>query len=278
MTSRVLSLGTTATLSSGYNIPLLGLGVYENDDCVPACIAALKHGYRHIDSARYYQNEDQVGRAVRGSGVPREEVFVTTKIYDPHHGYESTVRAVDESLQCFSFDYIDLYLIHSPLSGKQRRLETWRALLDLQKAGKLRTVGVSNYGMKHLDEIRDAGLEVPAVNQIEVHPFCQQRPIVEYCREHGIFVQAYCPLVRGQLGDPVLQDVARKYNKDVAQILVRWSLQHGFNPLPKSSRPERVVSNADVYDFDISVEDMAKIDALDQGAAGATSWNPVDSE
>ncbi|KAH9840557.1 Aldo/keto reductase [Rhodofomes roseus] len=273
-----LKLDTTVKLPSGYTVPLLGLGVYQNDDCVPACLAALKHGYRHIDSARMYRNEDQVGQAVRESGIPREKVFVTTKIYDPDHGYESTLKVVDESLQRFGFDYIDLYLIHSPLSGKKRRLETWRALLDAQKAGKIRTVGVSNYGIKHLEEIREAGLAQPAVNQIEVQPFCQQRPIVEYCREHGIFVQAYCPLVRGRFDEPVLQEVARKYKKDVAQVLVRWSLQHGFSPLPKSARPERVVSNADVYDFQISEEDMAKLDALDKGAAGATSWNPVDAE
>ncbi|KAI0728939.1 Aldo/keto reductase [Fomitopsis betulina] len=238
---RVPSLETTARLSSGYSIPFLGLGLYENDECIPACLAALEHGYRHIDSARYYRNEDQVGRAVRESGVPREDVFVTTKIYDTHHGYESTVKAVHESLQHFGF--------------------------GLQRGGKLRTVG-----------FRSAGFDVPAVNQIEVHPFCQQRPIVEYCRKHGIFVQAYCPLVRGQFDDHVLQDVARRYNKDVAQVLVRWSLQHEFSPLPKSSRPERVVSNADVYDFEISMKDMARMDALDRGAAGATSWNPVDSE
>ncbi|KZT64083.1 Aldo/keto reductase [Daedalea quercina L-15889] len=273
-----LNLETTVKLQSGYTMPLLGLGVYENDDCVPACLAALKHGYRHIDSARYYRNEDQVGRAVRESGVHREEVFVTTKIYHPDHGYETTLEAIDESLQRFGFDYIDLYLIHSPLSGKKRRLETWRALLDAQKAGKLRTVGVSNYGIKHLEEIREAGLAIPAVNQIEVQPYCQQRAIVAYCREYGIFVQAYCPLVRGRFDDSVLQQVARKYRKDVAQVLVRWSLQHGFSLLPKSSRPERVVSNADVYDFCIAEEDMAKIDALDKGAAGATSWNPVDAE
>ncbi|KAH9916484.1 Aldo/keto reductase [Fomitopsis serialis] len=276
--SGTLNLDTAVTLPSGHTMPLLGLGVYQNDDCVPACLAALKHGYRHIDSARMYRNEAQVGQAVRESGVPRAEVFVTTKIYDPDHGYESTLKAVDESLQSFGFDYIDLYLIHSPLSGKERRLETWRALLDAQKAGKVRTAGVSNYGIKHLKEIRDAGLETPAVNQIEVQPFCQQGPIVEYCRKNGIFVQAYCPLVRGRFDDPVLQEVARKYNKDGAQVLVRWSLQHGYNPLPKSSRPDRVVSNAAVYDFDISGEDMAKVDALDKGAAGATSWNPVDAE
>ncbi|KAH9840558.1 NADP-dependent oxidoreductase domain-containing protein [Rhodofomes roseus] len=261
-------------------MPLLGLGVYLNNECFPACVAALKHGYRHIDSARLYHNEAEVGRAVRESGVPRSEVFVTSKIGSGsgEHGYESTLKAVDSSLQRFGFDYLDLYLIHDPLSGKQKRLETWRALLEAKKAGKLRTVGVSNYGVKHLEEIREAGLEAPAVNQIELQPFCQQKEIVEYCSKNNIFIQAYCPLVRGQFGNPVLREVAQKYNKDVAQVLVRWSLQRGFSPLPKSSQPARVVSNADLYDFEISAEDLAKIDALDQGKKGAISWNPVDAD
>jgi len=272
------TLKSSARLSSGYTMPLLGLGVFQNSDCSPACLAALKHGYRHIDSARVYGNEVDVGRAVRESGVPRSEVFVTSKIVNSEHGFESAIRAVDSSLQRFGFDYIDLFLIHDPLSGKQRRLETWRALLEAKKAGKLRTVGVSNFGVKHLEEIREAGLETPAVNQIELQPFCQQKDIVEYCNKHGIFVQAYCPLVRGRFDNPVLKEVAKKYNKEVAQVLVRWSLQRGFSPLPKSSQPTRVVSNADLYDFEISAEDMAKIDALDQGKKGAISWNPVDAD
>lgn len=139
-----LTLSTSVRLSSGYAMPLLGLGVYENDDCAPACLAAIKHGYRHIDSAQYYRNEAQVGNAVRESGVPRAEVFVTSKVYDPYHGYEQTLKAVDASLADFGLDYLDLYLIHSPLSGKERRLASWRALLHARDAGKLRTVGVSN--------------------------------------------------------------------------------------------------------------------------------------
>ncbi|KAF9808121.1 hypothetical protein IEO21_07975 [Rhodonia placenta] len=258
-------------------MPLLGLGVYQNDDCTPACLAALQHGYRHIDSARMYRNEAQVGAAVRQSGVPRGEVFVTTKIAQNEHGYDRTVRAVDESLQRFGFDYLDLYLIHSPLSGTALRLETWKALLKAKEDGKVRTTGVSNYGVHHLEEIRAAGLEKPAINQIELHPFCQQRPIVAYCEKNGIVVQAYCPLVRGRFSDPVLQEVAAKYKKDVAQVLVRWSLQHGYSPLPKSAQPARVVSNADLYDFEIAAEDMARLDALDQGKDGAISWNPVDA-
>ncbi|KAI0936118.1 hypothetical protein AcV5_004339 [Taiwanofungus camphoratus] len=273
-----LSLSSTVALPSGFSMPLLGLGGFHNEDCIPAFIAALKCGYRHIDSARLYNSEAQVGQSVRQCGIPRSEVFVTSKIYHSDHGYESTLKAVDESLQKFGFDYLDLYLIHSPLSGKEKRLATWKALLDVQKTGKLRTVGVSNYGVKHLEEIREAGLATPAVNQIELQPFCQQKAIVEYCNKHGIIVQAYCALVRGELSNPVLQEVAQKYKKDVAQVLVRWSLQRGFSPLPKSSQPARVVSNAELYDFEIAAEDMAKIDALDKGKDGAVDWNPVDAD
>ncbi|OCH95448.1 Aldo/keto reductase [Obba rivulosa] len=273
-----LSINSAVRLPTGYDMPVIGLGVYQNEDCRPACLASLKHGYRHIDSARLYNNEDEVGKAVRESGVPRNEVFLTSKVMHHEHGYENTLKAIDDSLKRFAFDYLDLYLIHSPLSGKAKRLEAWKALLEAKKTGKLRTVGVSNYNVKHIEEIREAGLEVPVVNQIELHPFCQQRPIVEYCKRNNILIQAYCPLVRGKHDNPVLQKVAKKYNKDVAQILVRWSLQHGFVPLPKSSKPERVVSNANVFDFQISAEDMAEIDGLDQGKAGAVSWNPVDAD
>ncbi|KDQ49722.1 hypothetical protein JAAARDRAFT_617210 [Jaapia argillacea MUCL 33604] len=258
-------------------MPVLGLGVYQNDDCEPACLAALKHGYRHIDSARMYRNEAQVGEAVRKSGIPRDQIFITTKIYDTEHGYNSTLKAVDDSLKKFGFGYVDLYLIHSPTSGKTKRLETYRALLDAKKAGKIKTVGVSNYSPKHLEEIQAAGFETPAVNQVELHPFCQQKPIVEYCKKNGIVVQAYTPLVRGKLDNPVIVETAEK-NKTPAQIAVRWSLQSGLVPLPKSSQPERVVANAEVFDFEISPEDMTKIDALDRGKEGAVTWNPVDAE
>ncbi|KAL6309362.1 Aldo/keto reductase [Sparassis latifolia] len=274
--TETLSLASTVRLSSGHLMPLLGLGVYQNNDCSAACLAALKHGYRHIDSARMYKNEAQVGQAVRDSGIPREEIFVTSKIFPSEHGYDSTFKAVDSSLERFGFDYLDLFLIHAPLSGKEKRLETWRALVDCKKAGKLRTIGVSNYGVRHLEEIHEAGLETPSVNQIELHPFCQQQAIVNYCDKHNIFVQAYCPLIRGKFSNPVFQEVAKKYNKSVAQVLVRWSLQRGFSPLPKSSRPERVVSNADVYGFALADDDMARINTLDRGKDGAISWNPVE--
>ncbi|KAH8109889.1 Aldo/keto reductase [Phellopilus nigrolimitatus] len=277
MAASQLTLQSTVKLSSGYEMPVLALGVYENDLCFPACEAALKHGYRHIDTAQMYRNEAEVGRAIHESGVPRDEVFVTTKIYHNLHGYDSTLDIVEKSLSKLGSSYIDLYLIHSPLSGKEKRLATYRALVEKRDAGKIRTIGVSNYGVKHLEELREAGFEAPAVNQIELHPFCQQKDIVAYCNANKIVLQAYCPLVRGDFSHPVLQEISKTVNKTPAQVLVRWSLQRGFVPLPKSARPERVVTNAGVFDFALSEADVARLDALDKGAAGATSWNPVDA-
>ncbi|KAL5483650.1 hypothetical protein ACEPAI_8883 [Sanghuangporus weigelae] len=271
------TLQTTVKLNSGYGMPIIGLGVFENDHCIPACNAALKHGYRHIDTAEYYHNEVDVGYAVRESGIPREEIFVTTKIYDPDHGYESTFVHVENSLAKLQFSYIDLYLIHSPLSGREKRLQTYRALTAKRDAGVIRSVGVSNYGVHHLEEIREAGLDTPAVNQIELHPFCQQKSIVTYCKDHGIVVQAYTPLARGDFSHPIIQDVSKSSGRTPAQVLIRWSLQKGYVPLPKSSQPNRVIDNARVFDSELSGEEMTKLDGLDKGRDGCVTWNPVDA-
>lgn len=274
--SSPLAIDTTVRLRSGYELPLLGLGVYLNDDAKPASLAALKAGYRHIDSARMYGNEAQVGEAVRESGIPRSQVFITSKIQNDEHGYEKTLAAVDDSLKKFGFDYIDYMLIHSAMSDKPTRLATWKALVEAKAAGKLRSIGVSNYGVKHIEEIREAGLELPDINQIELQPLNQQKPIVDYCKQHGIFIEAYAPLMRAQWDVPAILEVAKKHDKSPAQVLVRWSLQRGFAPLPKSADPVRVVSNAAVYDFELSAEDIAAIDALDKGKEGTITWNPVD--
>ncbi|KZT59076.1 Aldo/keto reductase [Calocera cornea HHB12733] len=271
-----LTLSSTIKLSTGYPMPRLGLGVYKNDDVGPACDAALAAGYRHIDSALVYYNEKGVGEAVRRSGIPRNEVFITSKVWSQRHGYEEAKAAVEDSLADFKFDFLDLYLIHDPLSGKQKRIETWRALVEKQKEGKLRTIGVSNYSAKHLEEIKEAGLPMPAVNQLELHPWCQQKPIVDYCDAHGIVVQAYTPLTRGKyFDDPALVKICETHHKSPAQVLVRWSLQRGFVPLPKSSNPQRVRDNADVYDFELTAEEMKALDDCDKGDAGGVTWNPI---
>ncbi|CCL99864.1 uncharacterized protein FIBRA_01889 [Fibroporia radiculosa] len=275
---------TRPVFSHGFTMPMLGFGVaYGFDKPIdtkiitkPALLEAFKTGYRHVDTARSYRNEIEVGEAIEASGLKRDDLFVTTKIHSAIHGFDNTIRTVDSSLNDMGLDYIDLYLIHDPKAGSELRLETYKALLEAKRQGKIRSVGVSNYSAKHLEEIVAAGYELPSVNQIELHPFCQQKPIVNYCKAHSIIIQAYCPIVRGRLDNSVILGVARKYNKDPAQILLRWSLQHGFVPLPKSSQPARIYSNAALYDFHLTEGDMSELDALDKGNDGAISWNPVD--
>merc|ERR1712230_159071 len=208
----------------------------------------------------------------------RQDIYITTKIYDPEHGTQATRTAVEDSLAQTKLDYFDLILLHSPLSGKEKRLEAYKVLLDFQGKGKIKSVGVSNYGVHHMEEIKQAGLRTPAVNQIELHPWCQQKDIVDYCEANGIVVQAYCPLVRGlRMSDATLVELAKQCSKIPAQVLVRWSLQKGFVPLPKSDTPSRIKENADVYNFELDETAMAKLDALDEGKAGACQWNPVDA-
>jgi len=273
-----LTLQSTIKLSTGHHLPLIGLGVYQNvDQCYEASRAAFKCGYRHVDSAVMYRNEDKVGKAIVDSGLNREDVFVTTKVSSRYAGFDKVKAKVDESLAKLGSSYIDLYLIHDPLMGKAKRLDSWKALIEAKSAGKIRTIGVSNYGVKHLQEIEAEGLETPSVNQIELHPLCQQKPIVEYCKANGIVVEAYCPIIRGDFSLDGLAEMAEKYGRDPAQILIRWSLQKGYVPLPKSSKAERIASNAKVYDFELSKEDMDHLDSLDKGDAGAVSWNPVNA-
>ncbi|KAF8674674.1 Aldo kereductase [Rhizoctonia solani] len=233
---------------------------------------------RHIDSAQMYRNENAVGQAVKESGLKREEIFITTKCASRSHGYEKTLAGVDESLSKFGFEYIDLFLIHDPLSGPVKRMEAYKALLECRDKGKIKSIGVSNYGVKHLEEIKQAGLEAPTVNQIELHPWCQQKEIVEYCEKNDIVVQAYCPIVRGEKwGHPALVELSKKHGRSEAQILIRWSLQKGYVPLPKSTHEERIVENAEVFGFELGSEDMGILDALDEGSQGAISWNPVNA-
>lgn len=280
MSTASLTLKSVASLSSGRTIPLLGFGVYLNrgNSCYSAVKTALEAGYRHIDSAIVYRNEAEVGKAVRESAIPREELFITSKATSRYAGYDVTSRVIDESLASFGFDYLDLFLIHDPYAGKEKRLESWKALIHKRDEGKLRTIGVSNYGVHHLEEIKEAGLEQPAVNQIELHPWCQQRGIVDYCKNNGILPEAYSPLTRGRyLDNEVLVEIAEKHKKEPAQILVRWALQMGYVPLPKSSQQTRIVSNSQVFDFELSKDEMDALYALDMGAEGATTWHPVNA-
>ncbi len=227
-----LNAQSTLKLNDGNEIPRIALGVYQTPaaQCEQAVLDALEAGYRHIDSAALYKNEEQCGNAIRqfmrSSGVKREEIFYTTKLWNSDHGYAEASKAIDESIRKSGLGYIDLYLIHSPLPGKDLRLESWKAMEDGVKAGKLKSIGVSNYGVHHITELLENCRQKPAVNQVELSPFLTRDDIVGKCEEEGIALEAYCPLTRGKrLEDPALVPIAKKYGKPVSKILLRWGLQ-----------------------------------------------------
>ncbi|KAJ5176717.1 Aldo/keto reductase subgroup [Penicillium canariense] len=261
--------------NSPVRIPRLGFGVYRSPthQCGQSVRKALEAGYRHIDTAQFYGNEGEVGEALRASGLPRDQVFVTTKILSPAGSSEQTYDKLLASVETIGGPggYVDLFLIHSPSSGFAGRKQLWQALEKLHAEGKAKAIGVSNYGVQHIEEMKAyAQVWPPHVNQIELHPWCQQRTIVAYCKQHGIVVEAYSPIVRNyKANDPTLVEVAQKYSHSTQQVLIRYALQKGWVPLPKSDDPERIAANADVFDFHISAEDMELLDSLDQGDAGA---------
>ncbi|MGD0636425.1 MAG: aldo/keto reductase [Nitrososphaerales archaeon] len=258
-------------------MPLLGLGVYQTSPgraTEEAVKFALKTGYRHIDTASLYGNEESVGRAVRESGVPREQVFVTTKLWNSDHGYEAAMLAFEKSQRRLGLGYVDLYLIHWPVS--QLRDESWRALVELQRRGSCRAIGVSNYTVRHLDQLLAGSKVIPDVNQVEFNPFLYQEGLLRYCQGKRIQLEAYSPLTRGyKLRHPVVLEVAKGYSKSPAQVLIRWSLQHGLVVIPKSARPERIKENSEVFDFEISAADMARLDSLGENLH--TDWDPTDA-
>ena len=236
-----LTITSTRKLNSGQEIPVLGLGVYQTPAgrvTQEAVKFALKTGYRHVDTASLYGNEEDVGRGVRDGGVPREQVFVTTKLWNRDHGYDSALSACDKSLRRLGLGYIDLYLIHWPVT--ELRGETWKALMELQRRGSCRAIGVSNYTVRHLQELLGGSDVTPAVNQVEFNPFLYQKELLRFCDGKGIQLEAYSPLTRGhKLDHPVVLDVARRYSKSPAQVMIRWGLQHGLVVIPKSAHPPR---------------------------------------
>ncbi len=276
--SRGMSVTTARlALATGAHIPQVGLGVWQSPQGAAtreAVQTALELGARHVDTARVYRNEADVGEGIRRSGVPRDEVFVTTKLWNDDQGYDSALRALDASLARLGFDYIDLYLIHWPVQGKRR--DSWRALERAFADGKARAIGVSNYMVPHLRELLGEAKVVPHVNQIELTPFLQRRDTRALCREHGIVVEAYSPLTRGQrLDHPTLTAIARAVGRTPAQVLLRWGIQHGVVVLPKSVRRERIAENAAVFDFTLDAAAMAQLDGLEEGLA--TGWDPSDA-
>jgi diketogulonate reductase-like aldo/keto reductase len=268
---------TTASvpLPTGARIPQVGLGVWQSprgDVTRDAVATALRLGYRHIDTARIYGNESDVGDGVRASGLPREQVFVTTKLWNADQGYDSAMRAFDASLERLRLDYVDLYLVHWPVPGK--RLDSWRALERLYAEKRARAIGVSNYLRPHLQELLAHAHVAPAVNQIELSPFLQRRDAVAFCREKSIVVEAYSPLTHGaRLGHPVVVVEARRVGRTPAQVLLRWGIQKGFVVLPKSTREERIQENGAIFDFKLDANAMSRLDALEEGLA--TGWDPA---
>jgi diketogulonate reductase-like aldo/keto reductase len=261
-------------LANGARIPQVGLGVWKagrGKSTQDAVAAALRLGYRHVDTAQIYGNEHEVGEAIRASGVPREEVFVTTKLWNADQGYDSALRAFDASLARLGFDYVDLYLLHWPVAGK--RIDSWRALEKLHAEGRARAIGVSNFLVPHLEELLANAKVSPSVDQIEVHPFLQQRETRAFCAAQGIVVEAYSPLTHGTLIDhAAITAVARSVQKSNAQVLLRWGIQHGMVVLPKSVNASRIEENADVFGFKLEPRDMRLLDDLEQGHA--TGWDP----
>jgi diketogulonate reductase-like aldo/keto reductase len=269
-----LRIDTKVKLNNGVEMPIFGLGTYQTEsgkEAGEAVLHALEIGYRHIDTAAMYGNEEDVGDAIKESGIPREEIFVTTKLWNSDHGYDKALAAFEESQEKLGLDYVDLYLIHWPV--EDLRKESWRALEKLLKEGRCRAVGVSNYMTWHLEELLEGSSTVPAVNQVEFSPYLYLRDLHDFCRSHDIRLESYSPLTKGhQLNDPKLASIASEYSKSPAQILIRWALQKGVVVIPKSSRKERIKENAEVFDFTISDQDMEILDSFDRGLR--TSWDP----
>lgn len=266
----IKNLQDTTTLHNGVKMPWFGLGVFkveEGQELVQAVKNAIKHGYRGVDTAAIYGNETGVGKGIlegiKEAGISRDDLFITSKVWNDDLGYDSTLKAFETSLDKLGLEYLDLYLIHWPVEGKYK--EAWRALETLYKAGKVKAIGVSNFQIHHLENLlKDAEIK-PMVNQVELHPRLTQKELLSYCLENDIQLEAWSPLMQGQLLDlPELKVIAEKYNKSIAQIILRWDLQNGIVVIPKSTKEHRIIENANVFDFTLSNEDMKAIDALNQ--------------
>ncbi|WP_249594135.1 aldo/keto reductase [Peribacillus frigoritolerans] len=262
----ISNIGETITLHNGVNMPQLGFGVFKvknGNETVESVKKAIEVGYRAIDTAAIYENEEGVGQAIRECGVQREELFITSKVWNTEQGYETTLKAFEDSLNRLGLEYLDLYLIHWP--GKDKYLETWRALEKLYKEGKVKSIGVSNFHVHHLENLLANSEVKPVVNQIELHPLLTQVEIRDYCAKHEIKVESWSPLGRGNLlEEPTINHIAKKHGKSSAQVLIRWHLQHDLVVIPKSITPSRIKENAQVFDFSLSLNEMNQIDALNK--------------
>ena len=262
-------------MNNGIEIPQFGLGVYlakSGRECVNAVKWALESGYRHIDTARAYRNEKEVGKAVRKSGIKREDIFITTKLWNNDHGYETTLKAFDESLKTLNTDYIDLYLIHWPV--KEKRKDSWKAFEKIYESGYCRSIGVSNYMINHLEELFSYANVIPVINQVEFSPYNYQKDLLDVCNKNKIILEAYSPLTRMEkLTDTKLVAIAKKHSKTAAQVLIRWAIEHDLVVIPKSARKKRIIENADIFNFSLDKSDMKILDDLDEGFRVA--WDPT---
>ena len=275
-------LGKTVKLSNGYEIPSIGFGTWktpDGDTAVMAVKKAIESGYTHIDTAAIYGNEKSVGRGIKESGVDREKIFITSKLWNSERGYEKTIAAFEKTLDDLGLDYLDLYLIHWPANKKQfdnaeeLNAETWRAFEDLYKAGRIRAIGLSNFLVHHMEALKKTMTIAPMVNQIEYHPGYTHDDVVDYCRVNGICVEAWSPIGSGRLlENELLSEIAAKYGKSVAQICIRYCLENDVVALPKSVTPSRIEENIDVLNFEISAEDMKRINEM--GLCGFSGKDP----
>ena len=264
---KITDLQGSFELHNGVQMPYFGLGVYQSDDgseVINAVKAALNHGYRHIDTAAIYHNEEGVGTGIRESSVKREDVFLTSKVWNIDQGYDTTLKAFEASLERLGTDYLDLYLIHWPKGELSK--ETWKALEQLYKEERVRAIGVSNFLQNHLEDLLPSVEIVPMVNQMEFHPYLVQQDLIDFCTSKNIQYEAWSPLMQGHIFElDMMKDLASKYNKTIAQVVLRWDLQKGVITIPKSSKPERIKANANLFDFELSDEDVQLLDSLEKG-------------
>lgn len=260
-------LTDSTRLANGVEMPWLGLGVWkveEGQQVEDAVRAAIETGYRSIDTAAIYRNEQGVGRAIADCGVPRDQLFITTKLWNENQGYETTLRAFEESREKLGLEYFDLYLIHWPLPKRGKYKETWRAMEKLYKEGLIRAIGVSNFQVDHLKDLMSDAEVAPMVNQVEYHPLLSQEELLTFCKANQIQLEAWSPLMQGNLDLPVLQEIAEAHGKTPAQVVLRWDIQNGVVTIPKSVTPHRIKENADIFDFELTAGDMERINALNQ--------------
>lgn len=265
-------------LSNGVKIPSIGFGTYKSgDDEETAKIIknALNLGYKMIDTASFYNNEVGIGNGIKESGIDRKDIFIVTKLWNDDHGYDNTIEAFNKSLNNLQVDYIDLYLIHWP---NKLNAETWRAFEHLYETGKVKAIGVCNFKVEHLEELKKTAKIMPMVNQVEIHPFSTKNNIINYCKDNNIKVVAWSPISRGRvLSNELMIDLSQKYKKSIVQIVLRWHMQKGVIPIPKSSNENRIKENIDIFDFEISSEDMKAIDSLDEGYDMSVTTPPLNT-